>query len=206
MTDVPWSQVRSTVAGELRSHRGAGLDRLLTEDVVRFSTVRALVAAGVQPSRLVPEWRARANGRTAVDLVVDDPPTVAIEFKYPREPVETNAAWTPHLGEMLKDLYRLAALPSPARKRWAVQVVSARLRRYLDRRADEYGVQVVADPGRRIEVSAEQVIALPATARTSVEPLIAAVPTLRALCVERHDLGADLTLNVLDVERSDEPR
>lgn len=128
---------RAVGAGLIERRRGAawsprdsaGLDRLLTEDVVRFSTVRALVAAGVHPSRLTPEWRTDHLGRGAVDLVVGQPPSAAIEFKYPREPVETNAAWTHQLGEMLKDIYRLAALPTEIKERWAVQVVSNRLPR-----------------------------------------------------------------------------
>lgn len=34
-----------------------------------------------------------------------------VEFKYPREPVEKNAAWTMTLGEVLKDFLRLAVDP-----------------------------------------------------------------------------------------------
>jgi hypothetical protein len=53
----------------------------------------------------------------AVDLVVSEPELAAIEFKYPREPRETNAAWTQHLGEALKDFYRLARMPFVAMPR-----------------------------------------------------------------------------------------
>mgnify|MGYP007086750626 FL=1 len=39
------------------------------------------------------------------------------------------------LGELLKDVYRLAAVPSFG-ERWAVMFLNDRLRRYLERRTD----------------------------------------------------------------------
>ena len=44
------------------------------------------------------EWR-HPGVPDAVDPVVTRDPRAALEFKYPREPRETNAAWTQHLGE-----------------------------------------------------------------------------------------------------------
>lgn len=68
-----------------------------------------------------------------MDLVVDSPPTVAVELKYPRDPTEQNAADTMTLGELLRDLYRLARLDAQG---WALQVIDERLRGFLTRRAD----------------------------------------------------------------------
>jgi hypothetical protein len=95
--------VWEAVAAELRIHRQRGLGRLLTEDTVRFATARALVDAGADPAALHVEWPHPALKGSRIDLVCAGPtPTLLVEFKYPREPVEKNAAWTMALCEVLK--------------------------------------------------------------------------------------------------------
>jgi hypothetical protein len=84
-------------AAHVDHHRDAGLEALLTEDVLRFATIQEPAAVGAAPARLESEWR-RPGVPDAVDLVVTGPMAAAIEFKCPREPREANAAWTQHLG------------------------------------------------------------------------------------------------------------
>jgi len=137
--------VWQAVADDLRSYRNDGLARLLTEDTVRFAAARALMNVGVPPRQLRAEWPHPVIKGSRVDLVVGETTPVAfIEFKYPREPNEKNAAWTMALGEVLKDLYRLAACPSDA-SRLFVYVETARLRRYMANAAHRYGLNIDVD-------------------------------------------------------------
>lgn len=161
MTELNWPAVFTAVADELRRYHDAGLHRLLTEDVVRFATVRALVDAGVPAADLRVEWAAPVLKGGHVDLVVGDPTTTAVEFKFPREPVEKNAAWTQALGEVMKDYYRVAVLPAAVDTRLTVLVSTARLRRYLSGVADRHGVDVL---GAQVRLVPERVLALPPTA------------------------------------------
>jgi hypothetical protein len=161
VTDLDWNGLFASVAAELRRYHDAGLQRLLTEDVVRFATVRALVGAGVAAADLRVEWAAPVLKGGHVDLVVGDPTTTAVEFKFPREPVEKNAAWTQALGEVMKDYYRVAVLPPDVQTRLTVLVSTARLRRYLGGVADRHGVDVLAG---QLKLIPAQVLALPPTA------------------------------------------
>lgn len=144
-----WARVWSAVAAELSESWSMGLGRLVTEDVLRFAVVKALVAQGVHPDRLESEWR-RSGVPDAVDLVVTTSPQAAIEFKYPREPRETSAAWTQHLGEVLRDFYRLAYMPADFQERWCVQLLSPRVRNYFSGVADRYDVHLAWRPGQTI--------------------------------------------------------
>jgi hypothetical protein len=200
VTSEVWGWVWQQVADELDQHRVRSLERLLTEDVVRFATVRALVDAGVDPVRLRSEWRPARN--QAIDLVVDDPVSAAVEFKYPREPHETNAAWTQHLGEVVKDFYRLATLPEHVGQRWCVQVVSARLRRYLDGVSTRTGVSVAAVAGGVTTLTPAGLAGLPATARNLLGPWHDPPVSVTACCVHVLPIGDGLTLTAHLVERA----
>lgn len=132
-------EVWAAVAAELREYRQRGLAGLMTEDTVRFATARALIDAGVAPSGLRAEWPHPALRGSRVDLAVGgEPPSALIEFKFPREPTEQNAAWTMALGEVLKDFYRLAACPGDA-DRLFVYIETGRLRRYMAGAANRFG-------------------------------------------------------------------
>lgn len=189
-----WEHVAST----LRSHRAAGLAGLLTEDTVRFALAQALLEAGVAAEDLRVEWPHPVLAKSRIDLVVGRPdPSVLIELKFPREPNETNAAWTQALGEVLKDYYRLAVVPGHV-TRLFVLAESARLRRYLSASAQRYGLQldlddVVLHPGKAR--------GLPETALRSVgSQLVAHHVTARRLhCV---DVDDTLRLSVFDVHAS----
>lgn len=101
----------------------------------------------------------------AVDLVITQDPRAAIEFKYPREPRETNAAWTQHLGELLKDFYRLAHMPTDFDERWCLRLVSPRVQCYLTGVGDRLSVRLAQRPGHTTVLHAQDVRRLSATPR-----------------------------------------
>jgi hypothetical protein len=166
------------VVAELRAHRRSGLGRLLTEDTVRFAVARALVGAGWDAAGLSVEWPHPVLTGSRVDLVAGGmPPTALIEFKFPREPNEKNAAWTMALGEVLKDFYRLAVCPGPV-DRLFVYVETARLRRYMAGAAMRYGLGLDVD---RVALRSAEAAQLPTTAAQKI--------------------GADLAANHVTAER-----
>jgi hypothetical protein len=197
---VSWDAVWAQVASELDEHRVAGLEKLLTEDVVRFATVRSLVSHSVPAADIRAEWRPTQLHGGSIDLALGDPVKVAIEFKFPREPTATNAAWTMHLGEVLKDVYRLAALPATVTERLCVQVVSTRLRRYLDASATKYGIGIGAHGGEVTSLGPDTIRRLPETARGVLGRWTEVNWSVRATCRTVLAIGPDLRLLVHDVE------
>lgn len=198
--EIHWAEVWTAVARELAEHDNAGLQAFLTEDVVRFATVRALGRAGVPPARLRTEWRVAGQ---SIDLAVGEPVRTAVEFKFPREPSETNAAWTQHLGELLKDFYRLAHLPASVEERWCVQVVSERLRRYLDGVETRHGVRLSMTAGDVTTLPQEIHQLLPRTAATILAPWALSPGAVFARCAHTLDAGAGMRLVVHSVRAAD---
>lgn len=169
----PWraATVWEAVAAELRGYHRAGLARLLTEDVVRFATARALVAAGADPAGLRVEWPHPALSGARVDLVAGgEPPAVLLEFKFPREPSAANGPRTMLLGQVLKDLYRLAAYPGDA-DRLFVYLQTDGLRAYMAGAARKYHLDLDRD---RVELAPADVATLPPTATQIIGPELAA--------------------------------
>lgn len=209
MHDITWEQVWDETARDLSQSWTAGLGHLVTEDVLRFATIKALVRHGVAASHLEAEWRRRGVP-DAVDLVITQQPRAAVEFKYPREPRETNAAWTNHLGELLKDFYRLAHMPADFTERWCVQLVSPRAQRYLEGVGHRHGVHIAQHPGHTTVLEPTAVRGLPPTASrlltrwtaaadTSASALaVTAADPVRARCVTSRQVG-DLTLLIHQV-------
>ena len=78
----PWLDkgVWERVARELRQHRQAGFGAILTEDVLRFSTGRALGATGCEPTTLTVERPHPAIAGSRPALVVGEPARSVIEF------------------------------------------------------------------------------------------------------------------------------
>jgi hypothetical protein len=127
--DALWEAVSERLSEHLR----AGREHLLTEDVMRFAAVLELEERGIAPSRMIPEYQAPGVGGK-LDLVIDDPPTAAIEFKFPRDSRTGFSPDTMTLGELLKDFYRLGHLGLP--ESWVVQMINDRVRRFLDNRPE----------------------------------------------------------------------
>lgn len=189
------------VADDLRSYRNDGLARLVTEDTVRFAAARALMNAGVAPGKLRVEWPHPVIKGLRVDLVVTGQTPVAfIEFKYPREPNETNAAWTMVLGEVLKDLYRLAACPDDA-SRLFVYVETARLRRYMTSSAHRYGLDIDVD---EVALRPADAARLPTTAAQIIGTELATshVTAQRKVLIE---IDQDLRLVVYTIDPLEAP-
>jgi hypothetical protein len=194
---MPWRQPGpwADIAAELRELRAQGLGRLLTEETVRFATVKALARHGVEPDAMRYEWPHPALRGSRIDLVVGTPPSVLIELKYPREPNETNAAWTMAYGEVLKDFYRLAAYPASA-DRVFVYAESARLHRYMTGAAARYGLDVNAT---EITLYPDHAARLPTTVASILGPDLATRPvTARRLAAIEVD--ATLSVHVYSVD------
>lgn len=182
-TPVDWPEVWAALADALRAHVELGRRHLLTEDVVRFATVTVLADHGVTADRLAVERTVAGVGR--VDLFVDPPTGTAVEFKFPREPIETNAADTMAFGETLRDFYRLARLTVV--EAWAVQLLRPAFVRYLRRRSE---IAWTATPGGTLVLPD----GLPATLRASARACLPdwAGGEVRARCELADQLGDDL--------------
>lgn len=89
----------AVVSRRLTEHLEAGRGHLLTEDVMHFATVLELEERGIVAARMRPEYPVPAVGGK-VDLVIDDPPTAAIEFKFPRDSRSGISPDTMTLGEL----------------------------------------------------------------------------------------------------------
>lgn len=156
---VGWLDVWRAVAGAVSVHINAGRGHLLTEDAVRFALIAALEEQGVQPGEIrIEVSEPRIEGK--LDLVVGDPPSAVVELKFPRDPRASMPPDTMTMGEMLRDFYRLARLD--ASERWVAQLVSDRLRRYLERRSD---VSWTFERDATMSVTAGACARLPQTAR-----------------------------------------
>jgi hypothetical protein len=194
--DLNLADVWGEVAGELRALRACGVGHLLTEDVVRFVAARALVNAGAEPASLRLEQPHPTLRGSRIDLVVGN--DFVVEFKYPREPKEQNAAWTMALGEVLKDFYRLAVLPGDAHRLF-VLVESNRLRDYIARSADRYGMHLDVD---HVELHPDAARTLPATASAIIGSALAEhrITAHRSAAL---DIDADLRLLAYQVDPVD---
>ncbi|MGB3686592.1 MAG: hypothetical protein WA991_12285 [Ornithinimicrobium sp.] len=188
MRGIEWEHIWGVVAADLDESWAVGLGHLVTEDVLRFATSKALVGGGVKGERLQNEWR-RPGVPDAVDLVVATEPGAAIEFKYPREPREKNAAWTQHLGELLKDFYRLAYMPEGFEQRWCVQLLTPRVQQYLAGVGDRHRVCIALEPGRTTGLDPQVVRALPATATAQLARWLAHPEPVVATCIESRQVG-----------------
>lgn len=180
---IEWPAVWRALGVALRVHVELGRRHLLTEDVVRFAVVAVLADHGVAADRLGAERTVADVGR--VDLFVDAPSGSAIEFKFPREPSEKNAADTMAFGEMLRDFYRLARLP--VADAWAVQLLRPAFVRYFSRRTElrwtaEWADTLVLPQGLPAALPTSARVCLPAWAQGEV----------RARCEYRQLLGDDL--------------
>jgi hypothetical protein len=180
---LDWDRLWAALAVALEVHVRAGRRHLLTEDVVRFATVTVLAENGVTADRLAAERTVAGVGR--VDLLVDPPTGAGVEFKFPREPSEMNAADTMAFGEILRDFYRLARLD--VADAWAVQMLRPALRRYLARRQELVWVE---SPGGAVILPAALRETVPMSARAALPEW--AVGEVRAECRAATELGEDL--------------
>lgn len=125
-----------------------------------------------------------------------------IELKYPREPNETNAAWTMIYGEVLKDFYRLAAYPHPA-DRIFVYAESAQLQKYMTSAAIKHGLDVGTET---VVLRPDRALAAPATiAAVLGEDLPRLHVTARRLAVWPVDPTLNLAVYTVDPARAPTP-
>lgn len=120
-----WLLVWQSVATELTEDTLPS--KFLTEDRIRTATLRAL---GVQIDlALYADIESLAGNLGGVkndrlDMVVQEGPgTTVVEFKFPREPRQTQPPWPDHLGSLLADTYRLGALLGGGQVKHSIQVL-----------------------------------------------------------------------------------
>lgn len=194
-------QVWAAVASRLRAYRTAGLTGLMTEDTVRFATAQALADAGTPPEQMHVEGPHPVLRGSRVDLALGlQTPTALLEFKFPREPNELNAAWTMVLGEVLKDFYRLASCPGEM-DRLFVHVETPRLRRYMAGAAGRYGLDLDVE---HVALRPADAARLPSTAAQIVGAELAAHHVV-AQRLQVLDVDGDLRLMVYLVDALNRP-
>jgi hypothetical protein len=122
---ISWSAVWHSVARELTEDNLP--PKFLTEDRIRTATLRALnmqidLALHADIESLAVNLGGMKNDR--LDLVVQEgASTTVVEFKFPREPRQTQPPWPDHLGSFLADTYRLGALIGGGQVGHAIQVL-----------------------------------------------------------------------------------
>lgn len=188
---IDWMPVWGDVAHRVGAHRSAGRGHLITEDSVRQETILALGDRGVAPDRLAVEVLAPALTGGKIDLVVDPPVGTVIELKYPRDSRTGFSPDTMTFGELLRDFVRVAAVQ--AHDRWVVQVLNARLVRYLDGVCSRHGLHWPTSAGDVLELRPETLAMLPGTAVRAVGA-VAAFGAVTANCRATYEVGADLAL------------
>jgi hypothetical protein len=201
--DLSWPALWAAVAGRLRAHRAAGRTHLLTEDTLRLETVLALQEAGVDPGRLTAEYLAPQLSGGKIDLALDAPTGVLIEFKYPRGSRTGISPDTMTLGELVRDFVRLAALP--AEERWVVQLIGPRLARYLDHVRHRHPVEWVTTVGQDFVLTHTSLAALPATAAKAIGPIVIGT-AIRARCTAAEAVDDGLTLYAYVVQSAGSER
>lgn len=196
MAEIAWEIVWRDVAQRLREHRAAGRGHLLTEDVVRFQTVLALERLGVAPSRLRTEVPVPVLSGGKLDLAVDPPDGPVVELKYPRSRSGINPD-TMTFGELVRDFFRVAAVPSS--ERWVVQVVEERLERYIHGICGRHGIRWATAVDERLLVPAASLRSLPETARRALGTF-ADHRAVSARCVAAEAVDDGLTLYAYEVD------
>ncbi|WP_104105361.1 hypothetical protein [Nocardioides sp. 616] len=201
--DTPelWSPVWAEVATALSAHWRAGRGHLLTEDAMRLSAVVALEDAGVDPSRVtagVPEPVLRHG---MADLVVDGLSGVVVQLRHSAARTDSRAAAGP-MGELLGDVMRLGCVP--ARRRWVVQVISARTMSHLASAADRHSLVWPSEVGRRLVVERGALEWLPAAAQRAVGRAPWQLPVV-ATCTDVLAVHGELALFALEVETPGAP-
>lgn len=196
-----WDAVWQETADAIAEHIDAGRQHLITEDTVRFAAVLILGRHGVEASRIAFEVPDPAGGGGRIDLLIDPdgPDTAAVEFKYPRGSRGPISPDTMTLGALLRDFYRLAALPYP--NRFVVQVLDDRIAGYLDRLGSRLPLRWTTEPGAVLRLEPSTVGRLPATARNQLTVWYSHT-TVEVHCTARHAAGA-LKVVVYTVDHSD---
>jgi hypothetical protein len=122
---IDWLLVWRSVAAELAEDKLP--PKFLTEDRIRTATLRSLdmqidLASHAEIESLAVNLGGMKNDR--LDLAVQEGAgTTVVEFKFPREPRQTEPPWPDHLGSFLADIYRLGALIGGGQVRHAIQVL-----------------------------------------------------------------------------------
>lgn len=122
---IDWSAVWRSVTTHLIEDKLP--PKFLTEDRIRTATLRALdTQIDLTPNADIEYPAVNLGGIKGdrLDLVVREPAgTIVVEFKYPREPRQTQPPWPDHLGSFLADTYRLGVLARGGQVQRAIQLL-----------------------------------------------------------------------------------
>ncbi len=89
-----------------------------------------------------------------------------VELKYPRDSRTVFSPDTMTLGELVRDIRRVAAVP--AEQGWVVQVLNPRLGRYLATLAGRYQLHWALHEGEALELDPQVLAGLPGTATAAI--------------------------------------
>jgi hypothetical protein len=180
---LDYADVWQAVAGRMDGLFRSGFGHLSTEDLLRWQTVEELTERGVVPAELSFEVDI-VDHQGRLDLVVGRDDGTAVEFKFPRDRrASAAAADTMTLGELLRDVYRLASI-SGYGQRWAVMLLNYRLCQHLARRTD---CRWTFESGSWIEFGPEGFALLPRTASGSLDAWRDATVTAECVVAEHLD-------------------
>lgn len=193
-TAVDWPAVWSRVAVTLGGHLAAGRGHLLSDDTVRMSTVLALEAVGVAPSRLAMVVPGRGVGERPA-LAVDGPDGSVVDLRCPHTATRVGRD-TVAMGSLLHDFLRLALVP--ARQRLVTQLLDVRTMGYLRRSAERNGVLLPTSPGDRLVLQRDTLEWLPPGALTGLGERAWSLP-VHVTCRGRWPVAGDLELFEFDV-------
>lgn len=100
----------------------------------------------------------------------------------------------------MKDYYQLATMPTEFAERSCVQLLSARMQRYLDGVADRHRVMLGVSPGTQARLDPVAIAGLPGTALKALTRWNHELPPISARCIAAHQVGPDLHLVAHAVE------
>lgn len=194
--EVAWGQLWENTVELLSSKTRKGAAHLLAEGSVRDFVRDGLMEQGIKPHRLRYEYGLKDGRR--LDLAIDDPPIDVIEFKFPREPYQTNPMWTEHLGGVLADTYRLGELASRWGSRsWQVLVAG---RSFLNHFEGVEGGRGVKLHGEQFELTPEKTAKLASTSLKKISSHYRMQSVRAVRCADYALPGSDLRFAAYQVE------
>jgi len=149
ITGAIWDDVTSIVAKRIARFSGIRYDFTLSEENFRLDFAVALSKRLDYPHKVFAEYPCDKAPSQKLDLFVDEPPGVCLEFKFFRPiPSGLNPPMTQHLGSLWADVVKLATLCKPDRIKFLVVFADARFVRYFQGQ----GV-IPSKEGSRIDLS-----------------------------------------------------
>jgi hypothetical protein len=127
-----WDDFASVVEKRISRFSGSDYDFTLSEENFRLDFAVSLARRLDYPNKVFAEYPCDKASSQKLDLFVDEPPGVCLEFKFFRPiPSGLNPPMTQHLGSLWADVVKLATLCKPDRIKFLVVFADARFVRYF---------------------------------------------------------------------------